>query len=930
MAPLRGGGGEDRARGHVRRARPHSGPGRPPVRRLFRLGIGRPRPRDAVDWEIEHHLAEQTDRLVAEGWAPDEAAREARRRFGRMRAYRKRLERIERRRAWMRRGAEWTVAAGESLVASLRSLLRQPALSAGIVLTLGVGIGANAAMFTILDRLFFEPPTHVRDADAVRAVLIERSSLGRTFASRSMAHPDVTDLEAHSALTAYAAYSPAERTLGAGDDASKVRVVTASYTLFPLLGVTPQLGRFYGREDDRLGAPPVAVVSHEYWTRALGGTPDALGRELRLGGTMFTVVGVAPRGFTGAELAAVDVWLPLLTGGMGGREGDEWVDNRGWFWLRAVVRLGDGVNVAAAEEEATRLHRSGRQEDIARGGYDAGARVRLDPLVTARGPEASAESKVALWLGGVSLLLLVIVCANVANLLLARGMRRQREDAVKLALGVSRSRLVAHTMLETVLLGLAGSALALGIAYWGGAVVQRVLLPGIFFPDPLGFRLAAFTVGLAVFAGVLAGLAPALRATRLDLARDLAEGARGSARRSRLRDLLTVAQAALSVVLLVGAGLFVRSLEQVRSLDLGLDVDRIALATLEFEDDLASGLTSYGRQATEAQEFNALYARALERVRRVPGVELAAGTASPFGWSFATGLSVPGWDSLPDLPGGGPYFHVVTPGYFETAGLQVTAGRPMQESDGPADAPVAWVSKTMAETLWPTESPLGRCLIVDEDDACTTVAGVVEDASRGSLEEERHMAFYLPVAQRQSRRLNGLYIRAADDARAVAASVAATLRGFDPRVRFVEVETLREALDPQTRSWKLGASLFTLFGFLALLVAGIGLYGLLAFHVAQRRRELGIRSALGAAGARLLGAVVGEGARLTLGGVALGLVLVLALGRFAEPLLFRVSPRDPLVLALVAAALVGTGLVASLLPGMRATRADPMDALRAE
>ena len=906
-------------------------PGRPPVRRLFGLGLGRPRPREAVDWEIEHHLSEQTDRLVAAGWKPEEAAREAERRFGRMRAYRTRLERIERRRVWMSRGTEWRVAARESLGAGVRSLLRQPALSAGIVLTLGVGIGANAAMFTILDRLFFEPPTHVRDADKVRRVLTERSFLGRVFASGSMAHPDVGDLDAHSGLFAHAAYSPTEMTLGSGEAASKVRAVTASHTLFPLLGVTPELGRFYDEEDDRFGAPPVAVVSSEYWRRALGGTPDVLGRELRLGGTMFTVVGVTPRGFTGAELSPVDVWLPLSTGGVVSRSGDDWVDNRGWFWLRAVVRLADGVGVEAAEEEATRLHRNGREEDITAGNYDAGVRMRLDPLVSARGPEASAESRVALWLGGVSLLLLVIVCANVANLLLARGMRRRREDAVKLALGVSRSRLVAHTVLETVLLGLAGSALALGIAYWGGALVQRLLMPGVLFPDPLGLRLVAFTMALALVAGVLAGLAPGLQATRLDLTRDLAEGARGSAGRSRLRNLLTVAQAALSVVLLVGAGLFLRSLDEVRSLDLGLDVDRIALATLEFESgNLAAGLMSFDRQAAEAQEVNALYARALDRVARVPGVQRVAGTGSPFGWSFATELNVPGWDSLPQLPGGGPYFYVVTPGYFETAGLELSQGRPMQQSDGAADPPVAWVGETMAATLWPGESPLGRCLMIDDDDACTTVAGVVEDASRGSLEEREHMAYYLPVAQREDRRLNGLYIRATDDARSVASGVTAALRDLDSRVRFVEVETLRDALDPQARSWKLGAALFTLFGFLALLVAGIGLYGLLAFHVAQRRRELGIRSALGAAGARLLGAVVGEGARITLGGVGLGLVLVLAFGRFAEPLLFRVSPRDPLVLSFVAAALLGTGLIASLLPGVRATRADPMDALRAE
>ncbi|MBW3534594.1 MAG: ABC transporter permease, partial [Gemmatimonadetes bacterium] len=471
---------------------------RPPTRRLFRLGLGAPRARQAVDWEIDHHLAELADRLVEKGWEAEEAAREAERRFGGVRAYRRRLERIERRRATMERWTAWMVAGRESLVGSARALTRQPGLSAGVVLTLGLGIGANAAMFTILDRLFLAPPAHVDRPEEVRRVVVERSSLGRLFRAGIGTYPDVLDLRAHGGLAAVAAYDEREMTLGSGAGAEKVRAVIAEHTLFPLLGATAARGRFFGPEEDRPGGEPVAVLSHEYWTRAAGAEPDVLGTTLELDGTRFTVIGVAPAGFTGAELAPVDVWLPMQTGGVVAQGGDAWRDSRGHYWLSAVARLGQGVSDEAASEEATALHRAGRSEQLEAGRYDPEVRVAFDPLILARGPEASAESRVARWLGGVSLLLLAIVCANVANLLLARGTRRHREVAVRLALGVSRRRLLAGTFLETAMLGLLGSAAGLALAYWGGAAVRRVLLPGVHFPAALGPRVVAFTVGLAL------------------------------------------------------------------------------------------------------------------------------------------------------------------------------------------------------------------------------------------------------------------------------------------------------------------------------------------------------------------------------------------------------------------------------------------------
>ena len=905
-----------------------------PVRRLFRLGLGTPDVRERVEWEIEHHMAEVRDRLVEEGWSPADAAVEAERRFGRRVRYRRRMERIERRRRRMEWWSSMRVAGWEVLVSSLRSLARQPGLALVVALTLGLGIGANAAMFTILDRLLFSPPAHVEDHEAVHRLVNERSVLGELRRGGIGTYPDVRDQREHGGFEAVAAYDALRVTRGRGRDAEEVRAVLAEHDLFPLLGVTPSRGRLFGAEDDRSGAEPVAVLSHEYWSRSMGGDPDALGATVELDGIRFTVVGIAPPGFTGADLAPVDVWLPLQLGGALVWGNDSWRESRGFHWLQGVVRLREGVGLEAAEEEATALHRAGRQEMIDAGRYDPEVRIALDPLILAEGPGAGAESRVARWLGGVSLLLLAVVCANVANLLLARGTRRRREFAVRLAMGVSGRRLVGGTLLETALLGLLGSAFGLLLASWGGSVVRSVFLPDVHFPAALGWRVVMFTVGLALVAGAVAGVAPALQATRLDLAGDLATGGRGSSGRSRLRGLLTGAQAALSVLLLVGAGLFVQSVDRVHDVDLGLDRDRLLTATLEF--DVGSPLQPTEVTSLDTGERNRIYFEAAERLAALPGVDGVAGTSSPFQWAFAGAIEIPGRDSLPQLPGGGPYYHDVTADYFQVAGVEVLRGRGFRASDDRGSPSVAVVSETMARTLWPEEGALGACLRLPDSpeastvsDTCTTVVGVVEDASRGRLEEEPHMAYYLPIAQREGRRINGLYVRA-EEPEAVAAQVAATLRTLGPRVLFAQVATLGERLEPQTRSWTLGATLFTAFGVLALLIAGVGLYGVLAFHVAQRTRELGIRSALGAMKAELLGAVVRDGVRLTFIGVVVGLGLALLLGSYAEPLLFRVSSRDPRVLGRVAAILLAVGVLASVLPGIRATRVDPMEALRAD
>ena len=890
-------------------------------------------PSDEVDEEIRHHLDEATDALRAEGLSREGARREAERRFGSVRRHRDALVRLNRRGETMRRGLETARRVWGELRQAARGLARNPGFSLGVLATLGLGIGVNGAMFAVTDRLLLRAPDHIERPDEVRRVFTLRTGLdGAPSYGASMTYPDLDDLRTVGEFTAAAGYSgPHTRTLGDGAEAMRVETVGASHDFFTLLGVAPALGRFPSPEDDEVEAAPTAVLDWDFWRRSFGGTSDVLGTSIEIDGVEHTVIGVTPRGFTGVDMSRVDVWVPLVPYGMLQWGQDDFRESRGFWWMDLVVRVEDDARLAAAEEATTALHRNARQEEIETGRYDPDARIVTAPLIAARGPLASDESRVALWLSGVALLVLLIACANVANLLLARGEQRRREEAVRLSLGISRAGLLRGAMLEAMLLAGAGGVLAIGLAHWGAVVIRDTLMPEVYWTgSAVDARLAGFMAGVAVVAGLVAGIGPALRSARADVALQLQNGGRGNAgRRSRLRNGLAVAQVALSVVLLVGAGLFVRSLAEVRGLDLGVDVDRLAVVRLEVE----GAASMFGQESEEARLANtALYEEAARIAQETGGVQSASLTMAPFGWTFSAGIRVPGLDSIPRLPGGGPYYVGADEHYFATLGIEVIRGRGLEAADRAEGTHVAVVSETMARTLWPREDALGKCFYhgEEEDTPCTTVVGVAEDVTRGSLEEEAHTAYYVPLTPDMPAP-RGMYLRTrSEDATKVASALARPLRSFSPRVRYASVETLRDALDPQARAWALGATLFSAFGVLALLVAAVGLYSLLAFDVADRTRELGIRSALGASKTGLLRGVVVRGVGLAVAGVALGSVVALTLAPRVEELLFGVGARDPLVLTTVAFVLVAAGALASWVPGMRATSVDPMEALRSE
>ncbi|HVS14143.1 MAG TPA: ADOP family duplicated permease [Thermoanaerobaculia bacterium] len=886
-----------------------------------------------LDDELEFHFARTIEDLVAAGLAPEAAAAEARRRFGDVARHRRALRAIGRERIAARRREVEVSAVVDVLRHGLREARRSPSSSLGVILTLALGIGANAVTFSLVDRLLLRGPVGVEDVSAVRRVYVDREVLGARQIDDHLAYQDFLDFQGAEPFAAVAAEASTTVLYGHGEEATTLRAALVTHEMFPLLGVDPALGRFYGPDEDRPGGPWVAVLGHSFWRRELGGDPQVLGRSLELGEGRYTVVGVAPPGFTGASVARVDIFLPLRSAVHEVVSGD-WETSRSFYWLRSVVRLAPGVEVAAAETAATTIHRRGRSESKE---YDRQARVVLPSLVRATGPGVSGEVQVAGLLALVSILVLVIATVNVANLLLARALRRGRELAVRLALGVGRRRLIAEQVVEGALLGLAGGLLALGVALWGGGLVRSVLVPWVAWEDAaLWPRMVGFVALVSLASGALAAVVPAALQSRPDLSRWLHAGShRIAGGRSRLRVSLQVAQAALSVVLLVGALLFVRSLGQAQAIDVGIEPRGLLVASLE---------RFALRQDRETEEAERFAADLVERLSALAGVESGASSvgSGPFGGAWAVGLRAPGVEQPPRLRSGGPYVHGVTPGYLEAVGTALLRGRGIEPHDRFGAPRVAVVNETMAATYWPGEDPLGKCLLVayeekDPEPPCSEVVGVVENARRFSIDEGESALYYVPRAQRQfttGGTVGTFYLRARDPRERATAELAQAVRreifAFAPDSRHVSVRRMEDVLAPQYRAWRLGATLFTVFGVLALVVAAIGLYSLLSFEIAGRRHEIGVRAALGASRRRLVRQVVRSSLVLVGAGSLLGAGIALLAARSIRSLLYGVEPADPASYVVVVLAMLLVAAAASWGPARRASRVPPTEALRAE
>ncbi|HEY8175854.1 MAG TPA: ADOP family duplicated permease [Gemmatimonadaceae bacterium] len=820
----------------------------------------------------------------------------------------------------------------QDLAYAVRGLRTKPGFAIAVIATLGLGIGANAAMFGIVDRLLFRPPPLMKDPETAHRVYNYETFRGKERAGSVGRYARFVDYDTmtHS-FSAMAGYSRPDLAVGVGDAAREMGIATVSANFFSFFDAPPALGRYFTKGEDMPPAgEPVAVLSYPMWQTQYGERRDVLGTKLQIGPIVYTVIGVTPAGFVGLwpdRPPAAFIPITSFAAGTGfkGRDGTSWWKTYSWGWMQVIVRRKPGVTIATANADLTSAFlKSFAMQRIEQPGSTPAELARPHSIVASilseRGPNASSTGKVATWIGGVSVIVLLIACANVANLLLSRALRRRREIALRLALGVGRARLLSQLLTETMVLALLGGVAGLLLAHWGGAVLRASLLDrseaASGLRDP---RTVLFAAGAAVAVGLLTGLAPILQAARADLTADLKAGTReGTYTRSKARVGLLVLQGALSVILLVGAGLFVRSLNNVQATRLGYDVDPVLLVNLNMR----------GLQLDSARMVE-LRHRLVRTAKSLPGVANASlQDAIPF-WSMSSrSLFVEGIDTVSRL--GQFDFNKVSPEYFSTIGTRIIRGRGINDGDSQNAPLAAVVSEAMGKVLWRGRDPIGQCMKIGADTMpCSYVVGIAENIKEQSLGADSGYYYYVASAQVNPQR-GGLFVRARGNGADMKETVRRQLQREMPGASYVVVTPFSEVLGSQKRSWRLGATMFVAFGVLAIVLAGIGLYSVIAYNVAQRTHELGVRVALGAQARDVIELVVVDGLRLALVGVAIGTAFALWAGKWVKPLLFDVSPRDPLVFVFVATVLIAVATAASWFPALRASRVDPNVALRAE
>ena len=872
--------------------------------------------------ELEFHRAQLERDARADGRSAAAAAWSARRQLGNLTRVRE-----EARERW---SVPWLDHLQQDIRYALRGLRRSPGFTISAIITLGLGIGANAAMFGMIDRLMFRPYAYLRDPARVHRVYLQYAFRDRVETTPTFEYTRYLDLRRWAtSIAASAAYSSGAVAVGSGDASRERPIAAVSASFFDFFDARPALGRFFGTAEDTtpVGAS-VAVLDYGFWKTAFGGR-DVLGEPLRVGNISATIIGVAPEHFSGVDDgSAPAVYVPITTygGSLPGEDGKQYYTTYHWGWLQVMVRRKPGVSVAAANADLSAAY--ARSWNVERGENSSLAPVEVarphaiaSAMRDAAGPDPSLEARTLVWVTGVAVIVFLIACANVANLFLARALSRRREIALRVALGVSRRRLAAQTLTETIVLSLLGFVVGVAVAQWGGLALRRLFLGETSRFDLLtdGRTLfAAFAVAIA--AGVITGLVPVVLGGHARLTPMLKSGSReGTYQRSRARGALLILQGALSMVLLVGAGLFVRSLDHVRAMRLGFDPERILVVRRSLR----------GTNMSDSDQVR-LGRRLLETAQAIPDVERAAWVSSVPFWTWSsTALFVPGIDSVGRL--GEFTYQQGTADYFRTMGTRILRGRGFKREDVGTAPRVAVVSESMARVLWPNATAIGQCLRVGSDTMpCTTVVGVAEDVAHESLTATRHYRYYLPIEQFHPTMGYAVMLRMRGDPVAATDRVRRIMQRVMPGQTYVTATPLSGVVEEERRSWHLGATMFVAFGVLALIVAAVGLYGVIAYNVAQRMHELGVRVALGARSADVVRLVVGQGVRFAVAGVTLGTLLALVAARWVQPLLFEQSASDVRVFGVVGGVLLVVAAIASALPARRATLVDPNTVLRAD
>lgn len=827
----------------------------------------------------------------------------------------------------------------ESLVRDLayawRAIARSPGFFAVAALSLGLGVGVNTAMFSLVDAVLLRP-LPVASPDTLVDVFTTGAE-GGDYATSS--YPDFLDLQAQNAVfSEMTGYSPMLAPLGLGDRSRVAlgQVVTANH--FSMLGAQPARGRFFLPSDDVPGAAPVVVLSHRMWQREFGGAPDVVGRTLTLRGLTCTVVGVAPASFTGVvPLLTPELWLPIahveevepagISNAVPSPTGRTRLERRGTRWMFVKGRLRPGVSAAAAQANVALI---GRQLAAAHPQTNRTFRLAAVPTRDVRllvpqagGPLAAGATGLMAIVG----LVLLIACANVAGMLLARASARGREIGVRLAVGASRAQLVQQLLVEGAVLGALGAGVALACAW---AVVRTLVAVDLPLPVDVALdlridaRVMAFALAAAVATGLLASLVPSLKASRRDLVADLRgdlPAARVRRRRWSLRDALVVTQIAGTAVLLVVAGLLLRSLAASRDAAVGFEPR--GLAAVAFDTDMMRYEPDRGLQ---------LWRDTLARVRALPGVR-SAGLVTPtlpFTVNFNNGEFRIDTRQYADPEDGDEVENVaVSPGYLATLGVRVLDGRDVADTDVAGAPDVVVINETMARRFWPGESALGHTITAATSKRVFRVVGVVGDSKQHGVLEAPAPFAYFAEGQRPSR-FNYLLARTDGDAAALVETLQREVRAMAPGVVFMAAHTMEQAMAGTLVPARVGALLAAGFGALGTLLAAIGLYGVLAFSAARRTREIGVRMALGAEPSGVLAMVMGQGFVLVAAGLATGLALAAGAAFALRGLLYGVGPLDPPAWGGAILAMVAAAAAANVVPARRAMRIAPLTALRTE
>jgi putative ABC transport system permease protein len=788
-----------------------------------------------------------------------------------------------------------------------RAWRKQPGFAFIALLTLALGIGANTAVFSVVNAALLRPLPY---AQPERLVMISESDAQQKVQSMAASGPNFVDWRSQARSFERMAVFVGEENFNLTGEASPERVTgaTVSEDFFPTLGVTPALGRAFVSEETRPGAPPVVVLSHALWQRRYGGDRGIIGQAIRVNGENATIVGVMPPQFQ--YPAEAEIWLPFASA----------LDqlNRSLYMLKVVGRLKTGVTLAQARTEldsiAQRLAQQYPETNKGRGVY-------LQSLQD--GVVGDVKSALYVLLGAV-LFVLLIVCANVANLLLGRAAVRQRELAIRAALGARRIRLLRQLLVESLLLAFSGGALGLLLAFWGTNLLFKLnpaVVPGV-TSFTLDVRVLGFTLLASLLTGVLFGLAPAWQMSGTDLHAALQSNGRGSATgKHRLSSALVVAETALALVLLVGAGLLIKSFWRLINVETGFEAENVLTVQLQLPE----------KDYAEQPRVAAFYDQLLQRIQTLPGVQ-AAGLVNtlPMIGVFMQGLTVEG--APPQTSGRQPItaFRVATPGYFGALDIPLLSGRAFQASDRAETAGVVIVDQMTARRHWTEGQALGkRIKLGGPQSPWLTVIGVVGDVRYHGLEYKIFPTVYVPHAQSPFRGMM-LAVRTAAEPLALVTAVKGEVAALDRNLPVAKIQTLAQIVSGSVTQQRFNLMLLGAFAALALALAAVGIYGVIAYAVTQRTREFGIRLAVGAQTGDVLRLVIGQGIKLVFIGVLLGLGGALALTRLMKTLLFNVSATDPLTFVVIALILLGVALLACWIPARRATRVDPLVALRCE